>query len=73
MRHTVSHLQIFYAIIKVKYFTANIDLIEYPQYTQILTGGNNFSYIKDYHFIRNFLCQTHEYLEIFNSFVRNAL
>lgn len=40
MRHIVSHLQIFYAIIKVEYFTANRDLVEYPQYTQTLKGGN---------------------------------
>ena len=57
MRHMASHSEIFYAIIKMKYFTVNGDLTELPQNdTQTLIIEKNFSYIKDHPFIRNSHC-----------------
>lgn len=49
-----SHLEIFYVIIKMKYFAANGDIIELSQNDiQTLTIENNFPYIKNDPFIRN--------------------
>lgn len=54
MRQMASHLEIFYVIIKMKYFAANGDIIELSQNDiQTLTIENNFPYIKNDPFIRN--------------------